>query len=432
MPHISEKTGRQLRWAALPLILLLYVWLQAWPAYQEVSTATHGADYASFHYASPVAAEGGDPYDASALSKMAYEDGTRPSVFPYFYPPPALLAFLWCRPLDLQTGALVWFFLNQLALLASFLLLQRWLGASWIQLALLFALCTPIGDCTMMGQVNVMVLMLIAWALQTRNGAPLAAAAMIKMSPALLLWPMALWRHWRFVGMSVVVAVGLSLLALPILGLGQQLDFYLTVLPQFSSGDYSGLTVPVNLIANHSLPELFAQAFPPVGDEPISSQARTAAAATNGALFLLLSFVAWRRRESQAIVGAFVVLMVLVPIYTFEHHLVFLLLPSAIVLRESRGRERWYLALVYSTLFFLFWPLTWWWKAQVELAELQWWIQESKCFSAILLMFLLVDSAWSSAADDAASPDGQDGDELHLRDDIRQRLGHGGMDRVQE
>ena len=87
--------------------------------------------------------------------------------------------------------------------------------------------------------------------------------------------------------------------------------------------------------------------------------------------------------------GAFVVLMVLVPIYTYEHHLVFLLLPAAILLKIQREHNRIFTALSYGVLFFLFWPLSWWREAQSMFPYGKWLIQESKMFSALLLMGLL-------------------------------------------
>ena len=42
--------------------------------------------------AAKVAVDGGNPYEKAALEQAALDEGTRPEVHPFFYPPPFLLA----------------------------------------------------------------------------------------------------------------------------------------------------------------------------------------------------------------------------------------------------------------------------------------------------------------------------------------------------
>ena len=248
-----------------------------------------------------------------------------------------------------------------------------------------------------MGQVNLIILFLITLGMQKKQGGILAVAAMIKMSPALLLWPQIIWKKWRFVGYSVALAIILSIFFLPIMGFWDQKSFYTDVLPQFSSGQYSGLKVPIHLRSNHSIPELCAQWFPAEKGERISDAARRCASLIHGSIFIFLSCLSWKVRKKEGkeklVFGSFVILMVLLPIYTYEHHLVFLILPSAILLHQGRVHKKKYRIFSYIILFFLFWPLSWWREAQSLFPSVQWWFQESKTFAALLLMTMLCYSA---------------------------------------
>ena len=274
-----------------------------------------------------------------------------------------------------------------------FILIRNWLKIASIPLAILFTLCTPISDCIMMGQINLVILFLIVWGIQKQRGGFLAAAAMIKMSPALILWPQIIWRKWKFVGYTIAFAVIFSMIFLPFMGFEQQKSFYTDVLPQFSSGQYSGLKVPIHLSSNHSIPEFCAQWFPPEKGTRISTEAQRFSSLVNIGLLCLLSWCAWKTKSEKKILGAFIVLMVLVPIYTYEHHLVFLLLPGAILLSIQKEHTRFFSVWSYGTLFFLFWPLIWWREAQNLFPVGKWMIQESKMFAALLLMGLLCYSA---------------------------------------
>ena len=112
-------------------------------------------------------------------------------------------------------------------------------------------------------------------------------------------------------------------------------------------------------------------------------------------LLSCLSLLAWKTKSEIKILGAFVVLMVLVPIYTYEHHLVFCCFQvrSFLVFKKH---ARFFSICSYTTLFFLFWPLMWWKEAQKLFPAAKWVIQESKMFAALILMGLLCYSAFIS------------------------------------
>jgi hypothetical protein len=296
---------------------------------------TEGRDYASYHYAVQAAAEGLDPYDKAVLGKLARADATRRSVHPYFYPPPFLLTVAWSLPLELTHGFRVWFWLNELLLLLALAALWRWWRplheASGPTLAVAAALSFGVAYSQELGQANLGVLALMAIALGPARhlpwlaGALVGTAAMWKMSPALvLLWWLGRGEH-KAVAAAVAAAVAWTLLSLPLVGLQHQLAFYTDVLPRFGSGDYNGLTIRIDMFGNHSLPNLYEQLAPGT-DNRLSPVARALSALTAvavGAATVALGRTTERRLDAEVAAACAVwLLMLLVPVYTYEHHLV--------------------------------------------------------------------------------------------------------------
>lgn len=304
---------------------------------------TLGRDYASYHYALQVAASGADPYDGEALNAAAQADRTRRKVHPFFYPPPFLLSVAWALPLDLVTAFDVWFWLNEMFLVLAVLALWRYLRPLGPTvgpvLALAVALSYGVAYGQELGQANFAVLALVAWALEQQDRRPwlagilMGTACMFKMSPALLVMWWLLRREWVAVGAACGWAVVLSVLALPLVGFSDQVRFYTEVLPQFASGDYNGLTIKIGMFANHSLPNLLDQLWPG-SDNALSSTARVAGSVFSFGLLLALAGAFFRppadRLQQLGQASAVMVLMLLVPVYTYEHHLVFAL-PALVV-----------------------------------------------------------------------------------------------------
>jgi len=326
------------------------------PAWWQTRAVKNGRDFASYYYAVQVAAEGGDPYDTPALSKRARQDGTRKSVHPFLYAPPFVGMMAWAIPLELSGAYHLWFWLHELCLVATMAVLALWWreaspAAPWA-MAVLVALMTAIPNNHLMGQANFPGLALAmggVWATQRGRpfvgGALLGTACMLKMSPALLVMWWLLRREWVAVVASVVTAVLLSVAVLPLVGWTHQITFFTEVLPGFGSGDYNGLAVPIGLFGNHSVPNLWHHVFPGARGL-LSDTARSLSSATNISLLVGLA-VALRRAPADTLqlagqVGAVGVLMLLFPVYTYEHHLVWAL-PAmlAVVLGAEQGRLGW-------------------------------------------------------------------------------------------
>lgn len=343
----------------LPLMIVLsavlwHAWSVLAPAWVTVSEKPGNTrDFSSFYYAVQVASDGGDPYDRAALEASASASGKDRSVHPYFYPPPFLLAMSWVQSLDLRVAYKLWFWLDELALIAAALVLWRW----WRPLgpmvgpviAVSIAMLTAAPNNHIMGQMNFPALALALSGLWLEEedrpwlgGALMGAACMWKMSPALLVAWWLLHRRWRAVGSACLCAVLLTVAALPLVGWEHQWRFYTEVLPAFSTGDYNGLTVSIGLFGNHSLPNLWHQAFPGTG-EALSASARTLSSLGTLGLLGLLGVLFKHRPEDRLArvcqVGAVGVAMLLIPVYTYEHHLVWAW-PAAVALVVAFGTGR--------------------------------------------------------------------------------------------
>ncbi len=323
------------------------------PAWLDTRDNTYGRDFASYYYAARVAAEGGDPYATKQLSAMARQDGSRAAVHPFLYAPPFLLSMAWAPRFDLAGAYHRWFWLHELWLVVAMLVMAGWARRQgeevpWV-LAVLVASMTAVPNNHLMGQANFPGLALAIggiWATEQRRpwlgGALLGTACMLKMAPALLVMWWILRREHQAVVASVLTAVGLSVLTLPWASVEVQLGFYRDVLPTFSSGGYNGLGVPIGMFGNHSLPNVFHQWFPS-GKATLSTTARLLSLAGNLSLLVGLGY-AFRRPAPDALqrlgqVGAVSVVMLLFPVYTYEHHLVWTLPASlAAVIGVLRGR----------------------------------------------------------------------------------------------
>jgi hypothetical protein len=391
---------RQGRFVILFLVVAFGL-MSVWPSWRSVSRSKHGRDYATYHYALGEAWDGGDPYDTQALSQRARADKTRRSVHPYFYPPPFLMGMVWTKPLSLGVGARAFFWLSQAALLAVLWVCRRWFAAPVLLLGVLACTLTPITDSAKMGQANMLVLAIAVAGLWRSNGALVGAAAMAKMSPALYLFAWLAQRAWRPVLAAVFTAIALSLVALPLVGLDAQIRFFTEVMPGFSSGNYHGLKVKIALPANHSIPDIFQQYWPGPDAHTLSDVARIGARVVSLSLLAGLTWLARTRRDvlgEANLFAAFSILMLITPVYTYEHHLSMVIFPAAALgtalLQGRLGRWGWWVAI--PAYFFVAWPLYWLRPLQKQIPDFKWYLQESKFVGLVVLGVLCAIVVWRS------------------------------------
>ncbi|TNE90952.1 MAG: DUF2029 domain-containing protein [Deltaproteobacteria bacterium] len=332
-----------------PLLLLIATLAIGWHLAAVQSTwETSGKgrplrDFASYYYADAALDAGKDPYVARNIRAEARKDLVSGTVHPFFYPPPFLLLTDGLSAFDARTAWQLWFWLDELAVLAVALALGWWWRRLGLRVTVLVALSlatlTAIDNNHLMGQANLPVLALVVAALWADSvgrtevaGISMGTAAMLKMSPALFVvwWLLrgrtssALW--------AAGTAVALSVATLLVMPWQMQLRFYTEVLPTFGTGEYNGLTVGIGLFGNHSIPDLYNTAFP--GNQRVlSSPAQTLATITAA---FVPALTLWRLRDEPADawaaagqVGALCVTILLIPVYTYEHHVVFAI-PAAV------------------------------------------------------------------------------------------------------
>ncbi len=302
-------------------------------------------DFASYYYAARVASDGGDPYDTRLLERAAASDGIRQEIFAYIYPPPFLLAMAWASPHRLLASYRIWFWVDEIALILGAVALAIWwrrLGSLVpVAIAVTVSLLAAVVANHVTGQVNTVVLALAIaglWAedrgWSAAGGALVGIACMMKMSPALFVLWWLLHGRYRAALSAVLTSIAVTLVSFLVVAPTIQWHFYTVVFPSFSSGLYNGSNVPISLFANWSIPAFFDRLFPNPAGAGLGGPAR---ALSSAAALALVAALAWsfRRdpREPLARAGqasAVAVAMLLVPVYTFEHHLVWVI-PGVVV-----------------------------------------------------------------------------------------------------
>lgn len=385
------------------LFLVAYLGLVFWPSWTQIRGKTNGRDFASYHFAIEVARDGGDPYETRQLDKLAKEDGNRRGkVNPYFYPPPFLLSMVWDKGYTLNQANHIYYALNHVFLFGVLAAMWRWFAPPLGVLAGVVLTLGALPDDMKMGQANLLVLLLAVVGLWRTSGLALAGAAMAKMSPALYLVWWAARRQWVPVLITIGSALALSVAALPLVGLEHQWRFYSEVLPRFAGGPYHDLTVPITLPANHSVPDVFNTLFPGPDNWTLSRTAKVGSAVVN--MGLLAGLTALARRPGDALseanfAGAFTVLLTIWPVYTYEHHLVFMLLPGvALATALVRGRlGPWAILPALLSWALLAHPLGWHATLTRHLPQLEGLVQESK-FVGVVGLGLLCAAAGAAGA----------------------------------
>ena len=275
-----------------------------------------------------------------------------------------------------------------IALAGLLVLLRRWCAPPLFLLGATLALFSPLQQSFGVGQINPTIALLAAWGFSRRRAAGVAGAAWIKMSPAILLVPWVLRRQWRPLAATALVSLVFVAAALPLAAPETQLRFFTVVLPGLGAGSYNGMSVPLDLNANHSLANVFHQLLPSGSDHALSAPASALSKACSLGMLAGAALVARTRRDPLGeglLFGALATVMVVTPAYTYEHHLV-LLLPAVVAAWTAglQGRlPRWSLGLLVAGCVGLLWPLDAFRQALRAAPELGWLIRESKLVGAL-------------------------------------------------
>ena len=212
------------------------------------------SDFATFYSAARCFAEHRDPYDFGALDatgKQSFEGW----IGRYFYPPPFAACAL--RPLVLLPFGVarrLWVLVEAAAYVAAALLLVRGLFGrrDAVGLALVGFLFLPFAPVYLdfkLGSVSGLLLLLVVVFLRQRRAGHawraalvLAAAALLKLTPALVVLYLALRGDWRFLLRTCACGAALLALSLPGTGVQAYAVYVQRVLPFLASADFSWFT----------------------------------------------------------------------------------------------------------------------------------------------------------------------------------------------
>lgn len=339
---------------ALVVLVALVGALQIWMAWRELIVG--GMDIQQDYIAAQRLRAGGDIYAPIAPAEVAAlgvrEElgfGMRQNV----HPPSTALLFAPLTLLAFPAATLVWT-LGSVALLLAMAYrliaeLDLPLKGPWrVILTLLMLSWYPVWLHLHLGQITILLCALVfgAWYCMRRGrdgmaGALLAAAAILKIYPALLLGYALLRRRWRM--LWVAAAVGLALLAAQTAFYPRQwLDYFTAIAPR-NAAEWT------NSPRNASLASIGTRLF--VGSDEVRPLldlpgAEPLARVALYALALgVVALVLWRRRRVDDRDGEYSLLvcaMVLLSPLSWEHSFIFLLLPLGVVWRRLRaGRGAW-------------------------------------------------------------------------------------------
>jgi hypothetical protein len=168
----------------------------------------------------------------------------------FSYPPFAVVPFVPLSMLGWRHAVAVWVFVSVALLVAAFVWIVRAAGVTLpaaLTLAAIFLAWEPLENSMGLGQINQLVLALLAlfvWALVSGRavlgGAALGVATALRLHPALFIGWLAWRRKWLACGVATVVALACTALATATVGWPATLEYVTRVAPQYGYASVSG------------------------------------------------------------------------------------------------------------------------------------------------------------------------------------------------
>jgi len=314
-----------------------------------------GEDVAQHWVAARIVADGGDPYAPGALRRRGEVEGLiapgQPShhfLEQHHYPPFAAVLTFPLAHLSFPAARWAWLLASLACALAALPLLARVSGLQAGEprtvLAGLFLLYLPLRGALGLGQPDVFIFLMLVLGLELDRtdrpwlaGGPLAAAALLKLLPFAWILGFAARARWRVVASTLAWAAGLSVLSLAVLPariyrsfLASQLGFaeastgwqrYEPTNLSLSAWIFKGLAFVASSHDLEAVAGLLARVLAVVLLVAVCAHLARIRAVTG-------------RDPGAAGMGLVVTAIALVSPLTWQHHLVVLILPLAIALRE--------------------------------------------------------------------------------------------------
>jgi len=320
----------------IALLLALYAWLYLLPVLGP--HAPRADDFQDYLFAAHQLASGGDPY-ANFIRNHVPWDWSLSSGYLY---PPAFAVFL--IPLTWVANDLavrIWLVLIQAAIAASLLIVYAVIGrprrSELLCLAAVLTTFFPLANTVLTGSMNTLLLLLLtgAWACwqrrqDVRSGVLVGVAAVFKLFPLALLPYLAWRRHWKLLGaVGVTGLLGLAL-GLAVTSVDHNLYYFRDMLPHLAAG--------TGYRENQSLAGFAARICQP-STADAGGGAGWCGRALDWPLVLLLLFVVIRATSRPTRSGLEFALAVstlpLISSVTWSFHLVVLILPIALLIRQA-------------------------------------------------------------------------------------------------
>jgi hypothetical protein len=322
--------------ALIALLLALYAYLYLLPLLGP--HAPRADDFQDYLFAANQLATGGDPYANFIRNHVAWDWSLSSG---YLYPP-AFAVFL--IPLTWVSNDLavrIWLLLIQGAVAASLLIVYAVVGrprrAELLCLAAVMATFFPLASTVLTGSMNSLLLLLLtgAWAFWQRRkdvfgGVLVGTAAVFKLFPLALLPYLAWRRHWKLLAaVGVTGLIGLAL-GLIVTSFAHNLYYFREMLPHLAAG--------TGYRENQSLAGFTARICQP-STADAGGGAGWCGRALDWPLVLLLMFVLIRATSRPVRSGLEFALAVsalpLISSVTWSFHLVVLILPIALLIRQA-------------------------------------------------------------------------------------------------
>jgi glycosyl transferase family 87 len=365
-------------WAFLIFAVIVYFNLQVIKPLKRF----HCNDFKHLYVGSLIIRNGDNPYNAERMFYTAARVGL-PNTLPYVYLPFTGIVLSPLTYFDFRTAAKIWFWINQILLLASLLLIikfcQKKIKSGYVGLWILFlAIFFPLTRNFTAGQLNVVLLFCfsLVWFFHKKKMAPAvgavsAFAALFKLSPGILFLYFLWKRQWKNLIWACIFSLIFLLFSLAVSGFDVHKEF-IPVLGQMSYGHstweqfgHDFYRDPFNQSFNSFFHHILAPNPHTIPWIEISKT--TADNVTKLVSFILLALVLFvsRPRRSDKKENAdrelrdyslFIFLALLIPSLCWDHYFVQALFPIIILAAFFEKGNKWQLPLFCISLIVLLIP----------------------------------------------------------------------------
>jgi hypothetical protein len=320
----------------IALLAALYAWLFVAPVFG--THAPRADDFQDYLFAAHQLASGGDPYANFIRNHVSWDWSLSSG---YLYPPAFAVFLIPLTWVSNDVAVRIWLVLIQAAVVASLLIVYAVIGkprrSELLCLAAVLTTFFPLASSVLTGTMNSLLLLLLtsAWACWLRrkdvlSGVLVGSAAVFKLFPLALLPYLAWRRHWKLLGAVGLTGLAGLALGLAVTSVDQNLYYFRDMLPHLAAG--------TGYRENVSLAGFTARICQP-STADAGGSAGWCGRALDWPLVLLLLFIVIRATSRPTRSGLEFALAIstlpLISSVTWSFHLVVLILPMALLIRQA-------------------------------------------------------------------------------------------------